>query len=766
MTVSTSTSTASYTANGSTTTFAYPFKIFADGDLVVILRNTATAVETVQVLNSNYTVTGAGNNAGGNVVFGVAPASGNTVFIRRELPITQEVDYVPNDPFPAETHENALDKLTMLVQQTSVDADRAIVFPASDSGLGLNNILPSVNDRRAKLIQFANDGSVDVIAPADIGNAIIGANYAVDTFTGSGATTIYALSAAPGSTNNTAVYIDGVYQSKSNYSVSGSTLTFTTAPPLNSAIEIVIGDAIPAGAATTAAGVSYTQGGSGAVSRTVQSRLRDFVSVKDFGAVGDGVTDDYTAIAACWTHCLANGVGMHFPAGTYLVNNFNFPMGRINGLPPSSLLDCKNVTIFGDGRSTILKTVSATGADVLQFNGAKNLHVKDLSITADVTTTGGAGSNCVSITGGGDNITFENVYAFNPDYVEYPLYLDGGKGFTIQMTGFSTELGTITFTNCIADGCVYGFDVNPTLNDIDDQPFVSRIDNCIAENCWYGFICSAPAATTLPTGYATGVVIDGTAVNCQHGLTLGRVHGGDYRVQIINTKSKADLKLNPNGVAWSATLGNTVTGFIGTYVKDASILVHGSVNTVDTKVTIGGATSGAGVNGATSNIKAYFDLGGTSDVSDFNLIDSGGNEVASSYIHVTNNTASGALPAGLYSASDNNLIIKGSQAKLQSPILDGSLGFAYTDGQQVLNTIARDSLGLFVQQTGGSSAGIKVFGVKDNAGNQDFVVYNNGGIYSAASGTAASVATVKKVLFFYDNAGNIDGYIPIYTSFS
>jgi hypothetical protein len=83
MTVSTSTSTANYTANGSTTTFAYPFKIFADSDLVVILRNTATGVETVQVLNSAYTVTGAGSDAGGNVVFGTAPATGNTVFIRR-----------------------------------------------------------------------------------------------------------------------------------------------------------------------------------------------------------------------------------------------------------------------------------------------------------------------------------------------------------------------------------------------------------------------------------------------------------------------------------------------------------------------------------------------------------------------------------------------------------------------------------------------------------------------------------------------------------
>jgi hypothetical protein len=263
-----------------------------------------------------------------------------------------------------------------------------------------------------------------------------------------------------------------------------------------------------------------------------------------------------------------------------------------------------------------------------------------------------------------------------------------------------------------------------------------------------------------------GVVINGTAINCQRSFSLSRAHGGDYRVQIVNTKSKADLKLDPNGVAWSSTLTPTVTGFVATYAKDAFIYVHGYLNTVDTKVTMGGATSGGGVNGATSNVKAYIDLGGTADVAEFELINSGGNIVKDSSIQITNNTSSAALPALLYRASDDNLIIKGSQSKLQSPSLDGSLGFVYTDGQQVLNTITRDSLGLFVQQTGASAAGTKVFGVKDNAGNQDFVVYNNGGIYSGAAATATSVATVKKVVFLYDNAGNIDGYIPIYTSFS
>ncbi len=53
----------------------------------------------------------------------------------------------------------------------------------------------------------------------------------VDTFSGNGSTTAFTLSEDPSDENNTSVFIDGIYQSKSNYSVSGTTLTFSTAPP-------------------------------------------------------------------------------------------------------------------------------------------------------------------------------------------------------------------------------------------------------------------------------------------------------------------------------------------------------------------------------------------------------------------------------------------------------------------------------------------------------------------------------------------------------
>jgi hypothetical protein len=67
--------------------------------------------------------------------------------------------------------------------------------------------------------------------------------------------------------------------------------------------------------APNATAVTYNQGSTGAVSRTVASKLREFVSVKDFGAVGDGVTDDTAAIQAA----LDAQVPLYMPDGEYLV---------------------------------------------------------------------------------------------------------------------------------------------------------------------------------------------------------------------------------------------------------------------------------------------------------------------------------------------------------------------------------------------------------------------------------------------------------------
>ena len=78
MTIASVDNRRSYAGNGSTTNFAFPPPFTANSDLLVILRS-AAGVETVQVLTTNYTVTGAGNPAGGTVTMNVAPASGTAL---------------------------------------------------------------------------------------------------------------------------------------------------------------------------------------------------------------------------------------------------------------------------------------------------------------------------------------------------------------------------------------------------------------------------------------------------------------------------------------------------------------------------------------------------------------------------------------------------------------------------------------------------------------------------------------------------------------
>lgn len=156
MTVSSSTSRVTYAGNGATTAFSVPFYFLDQTHLQVVLRS-AAGVETTQVLTTNYTVSGAGVPAGGTVTMLVAPAAGTTLAIVRSVPFTQETDYQPNDPFPAQTHEAALDKLTMEAQQLKELSDRTLRFPVSDN-TAVSATLPTSAERSSKFMAFDAGG--------------------------------------------------------------------------------------------------------------------------------------------------------------------------------------------------------------------------------------------------------------------------------------------------------------------------------------------------------------------------------------------------------------------------------------------------------------------------------------------------------------------------------------------------------------------------------------------------------------------------------
>lgn len=70
--------------------------------------------------------------------------------------------------------------------------------------------------------------------------------------------------------------------------------------------------------------VNFLQAGANAVTRTAQSKMRDSVSVKDFGAVGDGITNDTAAFQNA-VNSLVNGGTVYMPAGTYLLDSVDIP---------------------------------------------------------------------------------------------------------------------------------------------------------------------------------------------------------------------------------------------------------------------------------------------------------------------------------------------------------------------------------------------------------------------------------------------------------
>ena len=163
MTVSTTIIKNFHNGNASTTNFAYQFRILEDTDLLVIIRTNSTGAETTKTLSTHYTVAGAGDASGGSITFtaGNVPASGETVVIRRNVPQTQAIDYIANDPFPAETHEEGLDRGTMVAQQVGEESDRSLKLSRTNT-MTSTEFTVGATDRANKVLSFDANGEIAV----------------------------------------------------------------------------------------------------------------------------------------------------------------------------------------------------------------------------------------------------------------------------------------------------------------------------------------------------------------------------------------------------------------------------------------------------------------------------------------------------------------------------------------------------------------------------------------------------------------------------
>lgn len=242
MTVSTTSNRQSATGDGSTTSFAYTFRILQAADMDVYKNGSLQA--------TGYTVNIDSDGVGGTVVFGTAPANGDTLLFIRTCDFTQETALPTEGNLPETTIENVFDKLTMLAQQVNEKIGRALTLltTSTKSGAFYNEptstlTLPVWNntDSRFEFVTVAS--AVNNALPALGGGNVVGpgpsvTDYAVPSWNGTGGLTLRS-GAAPGTAGRVltsqGVGAQATFEYPTVDARVGGRLTLTTGVPVTTA---------------------------------------------------------------------------------------------------------------------------------------------------------------------------------------------------------------------------------------------------------------------------------------------------------------------------------------------------------------------------------------------------------------------------------------------------------------------------------------------------------------------------------------------------
>jgi hypothetical protein len=349
----------------------------------------------------------------------------------------------------------------------------------------------------------------------------------------------------------------------------------------------IVNDDVNASAGIVASKLSFTQSGTGATTRTVDSKLKDSVSVKDFGAVGDGVADDTAAIQAAIT--AADGRTVLLPAGTYKITS------TLTFTPTAATFE-KPIRLVGDGMlSSVIDTRVANGpaisvASTASYKFSTGGLLKDFSII-----TNGAPANA-------DGIRLYSVFHLDVEKVR----VNGlsGKGLYIRSagTGDTDTTSYLRVTHCRFTGNSYGVYVKSDLSG--GLPLAyADFEHCALDanttcgiamwsvdqvNIRYNTITVNGAAGSLG-----GVLIDNFGLSTRdiilHANEIGN-NNKPYQVKIagsLNVSSLMNRFVTNNGETntLDSILLDTVVGFISTqdfYVTGNSITSLNAYRTLNT----------------------------------------------------------------------------------------------------------------------------------------------------------------------------------------
>jgi len=357
-----------YIGAGTLATFSFPFKVFAAADLDVIKLTVSTGVQATLALTTDYTVSlnaDQNSNPGGSITLVAGNlASGFNLTITSDIENLQPTDLTNQGGFYPEVINDALDRATIQIQQVSDDVVRSLQAPTSDGTISMT--LPPTAQRIGKYLAFDAAGAPSVATGtgADI-------NLRTDLAASGGAALV-------------------------GFSPTGSLSAVTVQAAI---AEIGTDLATTAGAAA----IGYTQGGTGSVARTVQAKLRDYVDVRDFGAVGDGVTDDTAAIQAAINYAVGSTTGR----GTVILGEGRF---RITA---TLTIATRAIALVGveSGRRTFGSTPASCS---LEWDGGAYPMIST-AIPGHVfrgfgVTNNGSGTDWLELLSGAQNNIYEDLY--------------------------------------------------------------------------------------------------------------------------------------------------------------------------------------------------------------------------------------------------------------------------------------------------------------------------------------------------------------------
>jgi hypothetical protein len=525
-----------YSGSAGVGPYSFAFEVLEQTD-VAVYKNT-----TLLTLTTDYTVTINVDGTGSITLVSPAVAADDITLIGARA-IERTSDFVTGGDLFANTLNDELDSQTIFAQQQQDEINRSMKM-APWTNTAFNTQLPDPQPNKFLAFNATADGFQSA-SGSELANLVAYANAFADTFVGDGSTTSWTLTRTPASLLNLDVSIDGVTQvPTTNYTVSGTTFTMTSAPPSGSVILVRYAEVL-ADSNGDSANVRYTPAGTGAVDTTVQAKLRETVSVRDFGAVGDGVTDDTNAILAAIAAMPSSGGALFFPAATYIVNSDNVNGLKFNGK--------SNFVVEGYGATIKVEDGAAviTNHEVMFFINCQNGAINGLTIDGNRANRSPfeSASHCLSITDYCSQITVNDVICKNS--TTDCIYIS------------TTVLGTqasyptdITLVNCVADNAFRnGLSAIGSLR-LTVQGGEYKNTNGALPKC--GIDVEPDAGYTFGNRF---MVVDGARLfnNDGYGLTLGGPIGLNQNILITNvTGSNNDLGFLNIASCDNPTLRNVV----------------------------------------------------------------------------------------------------------------------------------------------------------------------------------------------------------------